>query len=533
MKTITSVMLEGIKSKLTLICFIALTLGVGFLLLYANRMLEQVLNEHLFVANFDKFAIRMFVTIGLFSLVFGLNVLGAYILADFQYSSLSRLIKHYLSLLLRAKYKYFTNRPSADLFIRLFESTDGVSFFASSALRIVSYSIILTFYGIIIFRLDLFSGIFAILVTPLYFLATKKAGDKISVLLHDRLAYTGELSTVTQEAFENVGNIKAKNAYTFFTMRAVTVLQKIKHIMVRSETLMTYMLDITTLVRIIAPLLIIFAAMRLSPDFTGGAGNILMLYINIPLFLSTFSSIHKQYVDYKAMKPFFSQLREFDDVELENESGIEIAAFESLQTEAIKVKFEGGRVVTVPDFEVKKSEKVMLFGESGIGKSTIFNIIIGLITDYEGSVFINGINIREVSLASLRTIFGITFQHTNALTLDLRENILLGTSITEDKLEKLIQLTALESQHDAKGNTLLNNKVLSGGEKSRLGLSQTLVTDSDIMLIDEAFSNMDEALESKIIADLFRQYPDRAVICISHRNSSKPFFNRVIDFNTT
>jgi ABC-type bacteriocin/lantibiotic exporter with double-glycine peptidase domain len=302
--------------------------------------------------------------------------------------------------------------------------------------------------------------------------------------------------------------------------------------MVRSETLVNYILEITMLVRIIAPLLIIFAAMLISPGFSGDASVIMMLYINIPLFLYTFSNIHKQYIQYKAMKPFLFQLQEFDDVELENEAGVEISTFENMRSEAIKVTFDGGRVVSVPDFEIKKSEKVMFFGESGIGKSTIFNIIIGLITDYDGDIFINGINLREISLASVRRLFGITFQQTNALTLDLRSNILLGAKISNDKLERLIQLTALENQHDEKGSTVLNNKVLSGGEKSRLGLSQTLVTDSEIMLIDEAFSNMDEALESKIISDLFREYPDRAVICISHRKSSIPFFNRVVDFNT-
>jgi len=531
MKKIVRIMLEGIRARLTVVCYILLTIGVGFLLLFANSKLEMVLSENLLVQNFDGFALRLFVTVGLFVLVFGLNVFGAYILTDFQYSSLSRLLKHYLSLLLRAKNSYFTNRPAADLFIRLFESSDGVSFFASSALRIISNGIIFVFYGIIIFRLDPLAGIFSVVITPLYFLATKKAGDRLTDLLHDRLAYTGELSTVTQEAFENVGNIKAKNAYTFFTGRTAVVLKKIKSIMVRSETLVNYIFEITTLVRIVAPLLIIFAAMLISPDFSGGAGIIMMLYINIPLFLSTFSNIHKQYIEYKAMKPFLSQLQEFDDVELENETGIEITTFESLRTEVVKVRFDGGRIVSVPDFEIKKGEKVMFFGESGVGKSTIFNIIIGLINDYDGNVSINGINIRDVSLASLRKLFGITFQHTNALTLNLRENILLGASLTDDKLERLIQLAALESQQDEKGNAILNNKVLSGGEKSRLGLSQTLVSDTEIMLIDEAFSNMDEALESKIIADLFREYPDRAIICISHRNASRPFFDRVVDFN--
>ena len=533
MKTIIKIMLESVRARLTLIFYIVLTIGIGFLLLFANSRLEQVLNEYLLVMNFDGFAVKLLITVGLFILVFGLNIFGTYILTEFQYSSLALLLKHYLSLLLRAKNSYFTNRPAADIFTRLFESSDGVSFFASSALRIVSHSIIFIFYSIIIFRLNLFAGIFALLVTPLYFLATKKAGDKLSDLLHDRLTYTADLSTVTQEAFENVSNVKAKGAYAFFTTRTIKVLNKIKRIMVRTETLEAYIFDIAALLRVIAPLLIIFAAMLVSSDFSGDisdAGIILMLYINIPLFLISFSSIHRWYIEYKAMTPFFSQLREFDEVELEAESGVEVSLFESIKTEAVTVTFDGGRVVSVPDFEVKKGEKVMLFGESGIGKSTIFNIIVGLISDYEGNVLINGINLREISLASLRKLFTITFQHTNALTLDLRENILLGTSIPEDKLERLIQLNALENQQDEKSNTVLNNKVLSGGEKSRIGLSQTLVTDSEVMLIDEAFSSMDEALEAKIIDDLFHEYPNRTVICISHRNASRPYFNRVIEF---
>jgi ABC-type bacteriocin/lantibiotic exporter with double-glycine peptidase domain len=175
-------------------------------------------------------------------------------------------------------------------------------------------------------------------------------------------------------------------------------------------------------------------------------------------------------------------------------------------------------------------EKVMLFGESGIGKSTIFNIIMGLILEYEGDVLINRINLREISIASVRRIFGIAFQHTNALTLGMRENILLGADKTDSEFNSLVKLAALESQYDTKGDEILNNKVLSGGEKSRIGLAQMLVSKPQIMLIDESFSSVDEKLESQIISSLFKENPDRAVICISHRNSSRPFFDRVVEF---
>jgi len=532
MNTMLGIIFKGTKTRILLVWFVMVSIVTGFVLIFANDLLAQVFNDYILVQNFDGFALLLLATIGLFILVFGFNILSAYLRADFQYNSLSRLAGHYISRLLRAKNSYFTNRPSAELFAKLYESSFSVSFLLVSLLGVVSYGIICIFFGIIIFRIDLFAGIFTVLVTPLYFVANGWAGEKLAALMNEKLAADGELSTVTQEAFENVSNVKAKGVYSFFTGRSITVLDKIKRISVQEQTIENYIHGITILLRIITPLLVIFAVMRFTSGFEGGATELLLLYINIPLFLSYFANLFVQYIEYRAAKPFISQLKEFDDAELESESGMEITAFESLSVDSIKVSYDDGRVVSVPNFEVKKGERVMFFGESGIGKSTIFNIIIGLITEYEGNVYINGVNLREVSIYSLRKIFGITFQHTNALTLDLRGNILLGTPMADDKLDKLIQLASLENQNEIKGDAILNNKVLSGGEKSRLGLSQTLVCDPEIMLLDEVFSNMDEALESKILVDMFHEYPDRAIICISHRNSSKAFFDRIVDFNS-
>ena len=173
----------------------------------------------------------------------------------------------------------------------------------------------------------------------------------------------------------------------------------------------------------------------------------------------------------------------------------------------------------------------MFFGESGVGKSTVFNIIMGFIPTYEGDIYVNGTNLRDISLSSLRRIFGITFQQTNALTLDLPSNILLGAEKNEEELERLIKLTELELQKEAKEGTVLNNKVLSGGERSRLGLSQMMAAAPEVLLIDESFSNLDEEQETKILGNLLREAPDSTVICISHRNASRPFFDKVVDFN--
>ena len=530
MKAILKIILEGIKTKLTLASYIALTIGIGFLLLYANNLLARTLNDYLMVFVFEGFAMQLSLTVGMFVLVYGMNLMGSYIHVDFEYGAIIRLTHHFMSRLLHTKQSYYANRPSAEIYTSLWTSAQASGKFFGTILRMISNAVVFVFYGIVVFHFDIWAGVFTVVAMPVYFLCTAGLGNRASVLQRAYVGHISELATVAQEAIENVANVKAKNAYAFFLTRTVVVLKKIKGICVKVLVIQSYTGNIAGLIRIVAPLLIIFAAMRFSSGFEANAGNIMVLYINIPLFLNGFADIHRGYMEYKMSKPFLSKLQEFNDTPLEAESGAEIAAFESLQTKAVKVTFDGGRVVAVPDFEINKGEKVMFYGESGIGKSTVFNIVFGF-QEYEGDVFINGIDLRDISLASLRKLFGVTFQHTNALTLDLRENISLGASIDDAKLEKLIRLTALESQHDVKGDAILNNKVLSGGEKSRVGLAQMLAAGPEIMLIDEAFSSIDEALESKIITDLFREYPDCAILCISHRNSSKPFFDRVIDFN--
>jgi len=529
MKTMLEIILKSTKTKLILICFLLAAIGAGFLLVFANDLLSVVLNDYLMVQDFEGLAWRLLLTAGVFALVYGLQTFADYLSADFEYSAISRLMRHYIAKLLNTKYEFFLNRPAAETYTGLWTAVEGSSFFVGNLLRLISSTVIFTFYGIVVFRLNTFAGIFTVLALPVYFLLTVGFGEKIATLNSEYLERKSELSTVTQEGFENLANVKAKGAHNFFTARSAAVLRKIKSAVVKEFTILQYVNSVTRLLRIIAPLLIIFAVMRFTSGFEASAGTIMVLYINIPLFLAGFATIIEHYFEWIATKPYLAKLKEFDNAHPEETNGVDITTFENLRVQNVKVKFGDGRVIAVPDFEVNQGEKVMFFGESGIGKSTVFNIIMGF-QQYEGSVLVNGMDLREISLSSLRRVFGITFQNTNVLTLSLHENILLGAEKSAAELAQLIQLTSFESQQEDKGVSVLNNKVLSGGEKSRLGLSQMLALEPSIMLIDEAFSNMDEQLESKIIGDLFREYPGRAVICISHRNSSRPFFDRVVEF---
>ena len=115
---------------------------------------------------------------------------------------------------------------------------------------------------------------------------------------------------------------------------------------------------------------------------------------------------------------------------------------------------------------------------------------------------------REIEIGSLRCVFGMD----------------------DGDFAKVIEIADLDKQVEFKEGDELNNKTVSGGEKSRIGLAQVVVRDSQVIMLDETFSGLDEKMEERIIKRLFESYPDKTFICISHRNASRDYFDKVVDF---
>ncbi|MCL2620807.1 MAG: hypothetical protein FWD97_07750 [Defluviitaleaceae bacterium] len=134
MKTITQIATKGIRTKLSLAFFVVLTVGSGFLLLYANDLLALTLNNYLMTQNFDGFAQRVLLTAGMFALVFAMNGLGSYLCADFEWGAITRWPLYYIERLLRAKQGYFTNRPAAELFANLWTASQASGSFYGNVL---------------------------------------------------------------------------------------------------------------------------------------------------------------------------------------------------------------------------------------------------------------------------------------------------------------------------------------------------------------------------------------------------------------
>ncbi len=193
--------------------------------------------------------------------------------------------------------------------------------------------------------------------------------------------------------------------------------------------------------------------------------------------------------------------------------------FENVKFSYIKKK----PVLKGISFSVKKGETFALVGNSGGGKSTIVNLIPRFYDVNGGSVKIDGHDVRDISLKSLRDNISIVFQDNFLFAGTIRENIMIGNlNATEDDLREAIKDSYLEDFINSleKGlDTDIGERgvLLSGGQKQRIGIARAFLKNAPILILDEATSALDNEAEKIVQQAIENLMKDRTVFVIAHR----------------
>ncbi|MCI6604249.1 MAG: ATP-binding cassette domain-containing protein [Clostridiales bacterium] len=172
--------------------------------------------------------------------------------------------------------------------------------------------------------------------------------------------------------------------------------------------------------------------------------------------------------------------------------------------------------------QIGQGELIGLLGENGAGKTTLLNLIAGLYTNYQGSILIDGREIRDLSRSFLSSCMAIVPQESFIFNRSLEENIVLSESLDTNRFEKVCREARLDDliQKLPEGNkTILGEGAqnLSGGEKQRIGIARAFYQNAPIILADEPTSSLDEENASMIFDILLKS--DATVICVTHKIS--------------
>ncbi len=208
---------------------------------------------------------------------------------------------------------------------------------------------------------------------------------------------------------------------------------------------------------------------------------------------------------------------------------------ESIEFENVTFTYPGtkAKVLNGYNIRIKGGENIGIMGESGCGKTTTMHLLLRFYDPDEGVVRINGTDIREYTLESLRRGISMMQQDTFLFNDSLMENIRLGKPEATEKevisaakrasIHELIM--TLPEKYGTKAGELGGR--LSGGEKQRIGIARTLLKDSDLMLFDEPTSSLDILNEKGLLMTIDENFADKTVVMISHRNSTLGACSRV------
>ena len=200
------------------------------------------------------------------------------------------------------------------------------------------------------------------------------------------------------------------------------------------------------------------------------------------------------------------------------------------------VSFSYGDAPALEDISlvVEPGETVAFVGPSGAGKSTIFNLLPRLYDVTAGRVCVDGQDVRDVTIASLRNSMSLVAQEAALFNDTIRNNIALGRAgASHAEIEQAARdaaahefITALPNGYDTIAGERGGN--LSGGERQRIALARAFLRDAPILLLDEATSALDAASEAQVQAALKRLSKGRTVLVIAHRLATVRDADRIL-----
>lgn len=187
-------------------------------------------------------------------------------------------------------------------------------------------------------------------------------------------------------------------------------------------------------------------------------------------------------------------------------------------------------VLKINELIIQSGEHIAFVGGSGSGKSTLAKLLAGLYLPDRGEIYFDTLSTKACHPAELSRFVSVVTQEASVLSLTLYENLTLGNpACPPEKVHEILQWVGLEKLAQKRGlNTLLlaNNHQLSGGEIQRINLARALIQDAPVLILDEATSSIEAALESNIIDKI--KSLNKTVIYIAHRLSTIQHCDRIM-----
>jgi subfamily B ATP-binding cassette protein MsbA len=398
-------------------------------------------------------------------------------------------------------------------------SLQNVAQIIGTIVILLSYSVRLTFV--------------ALVIAPLLTLALQPVLRKLRHG-HRRLRGDyGEITSVLQEVVTGVRLVKSFRGEPYEDARFMDASGRYSAGMVRITRLSSLSQPMTEMIGISIAMLILWIGAREVFSGAGGidSATLMAFMIMVMRLLPPLKQLSQ--VPTTAQQSFASAERLFQVLDLPTEQQLDHGRREvttlrdGLEFDRVSFAYEDELVLRDVSFRAARGEVVALVGASGAGKSTLVDLIPRFYEPTSGEIRLDGVDTREIALASLRGLTGVVSQDTVLFNDTVRNNIAYGAAgrFTDAQVEGAARaanahafIVELPQGYD----TVLGERGtrLSGGQRQRLAIARALLTDPPILILDEATSSLDTESERLVQGAIDNLLAGRTVFVIAHRLST-------------
>ena len=431
-----------------------------------------------------------------------------------------------------------------DLLTRLTSDVDRLlPYVINAPLNLFSSAVLLTVYGSILFWVDWQLALIVAAMAPLFYLSQHYVAPKTGKASRHFIQENANLVAVEEQTLSNLKGISS-----FGSEQLIRDKHKIQFDTARSWALKARTISISynaffAILMYFVGIVIIYSGVSgiQSGTLTIGVLISFLMYVRflaapmrtlalIPIQLQANRAAADRIMEIMNMRPAVEDVNKDTSIKIDEGK----IAFSN-----VSFSYPGSSNAVFKDItlNIQAGECVALVGPSGAGKSTLASLLLRFYDPQQGIVTIDGTDIKNVSLASLRRQISIVWQEPLIINGTIKENLLLSRPQAND--EQL--MAACESAHarefiaklEAGMETVIGTKGvnLSVGQKQRLAIAQAFVRDTPILVLDEASSALDSHSEQMIVDAIQSLRQNRTTLIIAHRFSSIRNADRILYFN--
>jgi ATP-binding cassette subfamily B protein len=525
----------------------------AFLVVATPLLLRQLIDDGVIPKNADLIT-RLAVIVGLLAIADAImSIIGRWFSARIGegliYDLRSQVFKH----VQKQSIAFFTRTQTGALISRINSDVIGAQqAFTSSLSGVLSNVVTLILVTVTMLFLSWQITVFSLLLLPVFLIPTKWVGRKLQLLTRDSFNLNAQMSSTMTERFNVSGAMlvslygQAENENESFRTRA----RKVADIGISMAMLNRIFFIALTSVAAIATAFAYGIGGHLAINGTVTVGTLLAITALLARLYGPLTALSNVRIDVMTALVSFERVFEVLDLQpmVSNKAGAQVLAnkvpsiefkdvsfsyprpdqisLASLESVAKEEVIQSGEVLKNVSFTVPAGSFTAIVGPSGAGKTTISTLVPRLYDVTSGSILIDGVDVKALTLESLRLNVGVVTQDAHLFHESIADNLRYAKhDATEEEMEQACrsaQIWDLVQSLPNKFETLVGERGhrLSGGEKQRLAIARLLLKSPSVVILDEATAHLDSENEALVQQALKFALKDRTSIVIAHRLST-------------